>query len=114
MKLISEDTWSMSVYLARVLEDENGNKIDGKNIWQKYVRLLNDFSMGYARKRVELSEVTSQMNYFIYQIKKNNNLIYNDKIGEIFYIEDGDRYFENGKLNREKIQGEIGEFVDFI
>lgn len=54
------------------------------------------------------------MNCFIYQIKKNYDLIYDGKIGEIFYIEDGEKYFEGGKLNREKIQGEIGDFVDFI
>lgn len=114
MRLIVEDTWSMSVYLARILEDENGNQIDGREVWRKYVELLNDFRMDFSKKRVELSKVTSQMNYFIYQIKQNYNLIYNDKVGEIFYIEEGEQYFDNGKLNREKIQGEIGEFVDFI
>lgn len=114
MKLISEDTWSMSVYLARVLKDENGNQIDGREVWQKYVELLNDFNMDYSAKRVKLSKITSQMNYFIYQIKQNYNLAYNDKVGEIFYIEEGEQYFDNGKLNREKVQGEIGEFVDFI
>lgn len=40
--------------------------------------------------------------------------MYNDKVGEIFYIEDGEQYFENGKLNRQKLQGEIGEFIDFV
>ena len=54
------------------------------------------------------------MNYFIYQIKRNDNLIYNDKVGEIFYIEVGEKFFDGGKLNREKIQGEVGDFVDFI
>lgn len=114
MKLIAEDTWSMSVYLARLLKDEDGNQIDGREVWKKYVELLNDFSMDYSEKRVELSKVTGQMNYFIYQIKRNYNLIYNDKVGEIFYIEEAEQYFVNGKLNREKLQGEIGEFVDFI
>ncbi|MDD2980687.1 MAG: CRISPR-associated helicase Cas3' [Hespellia sp.] len=114
MQLIAEDDWSMSVYLARVLENENGDKIDGAALWCEYVELLQDFSTDYAEKRVKLSKVTSQMNYFIYQIKRNYNLTYNDKVGDIYFIEDGEQYFENGKLNREKIQGEIGEFVDFI
>ena len=114
MRLIPEDKWSMSVYLARVLKRENDEIIDGKELWERYVELLNDFQMDYAKKRILLSQVTSKMNDFIFQIKRNNTLIYNDKIGEIFYIEDGEKYFEEGKLNREKIQGEIGEFVDFI
>lgn len=114
MKLISEDKWSMTVYLSRILMDDMGNVIDGKNLWKKYVELLNNFEMDYAQKRVELSQVTSKMNYFLYEIKKNTDLMYDDKVGEIFYIENAEKYFINGKLNREKIQGEIGEFVDFI
>lgn len=114
MELIAEDQWSMSVYLARTLKGEDDEVIDGKELWKRYVDLLNDFKMDYAEKRIRLSQVTSKMNYFIYQIKKNYDLIYDDKVGEIFYIADGEKYFEEGKLNREKIQGEIGEFVDFI
>lgn len=114
MKLIEEDNWSMSVYLAREIDDGQGNKLDGKKLWQEYVELLKDFSMNYAKKKVKLSEVISKMNCFIYQIKRNSDLNYNDKVGEIFYIEEGEKYFKNGKLDRKKIQGEIGEFVDFI
>ena len=114
MKLIEDDNWSMSVFLARVLKDTEGNRIDGRQVWKDYAELLNDFTMDYAEKKVRLSEITSRMNYFIYQIKKNYDLAYNDKIGEIFYIEDGEKYFEDGKFNRGKIQGEFEEFVDFI
>lgn len=114
MKLIEEDNWSMSVYLAREIDDGQGNKLDGKKLWQEYVELLKDFSMNYTKKKVKLSEVISKMNCFIYQIKRNSDLNYNDKVGEIFYIEEGEKYFKNGKLDRKKIQGEIGEFVDFI
>lgn len=114
MQLIEDDRWSMSVFLARVMPSSQGGCIDGGDLWKQYKALLQDFQMDYAKKRVKLSEITSKMNGFIYQIKKNNDLIYDDRIGEIFYIENGDKYFEHGKLNRKKIQGEIGEFVDFI
>lgn len=114
MQLIKEDNWSMSVYLARKVKNEQGEELDGEKLWKEYVELLKDFSMDYAQKRVRLSEVTSKMNCFIYQIKRNPDLNYNDKVGEIFYIEGGEKYFKNGKLDRKKIQGEIGEFVDFI
>ncbi len=114
LKLINEDKWSMSVYLARIIDDEKGEKLDGEKIWGEYKELLNDFSMPYAEKRIKLSEVKSKMNNFIYQIKKNSNFVYDDKIGEIYYIENGEKYFENKKLNRERLQGEVGDFVDFI
>jgi len=114
MQLIPEDKWQMSVYLARVIEDENGEMVDGAELWHTYTDLLKDFKMDYAEKKVRLSRITGKMNHFIYQIKKNNNLIYNDKVGELYYIEDGEKYFDHGKLNRDKIQGELGDFVDFI
>jgi CRISPR-associated endonuclease/helicase Cas3 len=52
------------------------------------------------------------MNYFIYQISKNNDLIYNDKIGEIYYIENGDKYFDGEKLDKDKFKKEIGMFIE--
>lgn len=114
MQLIERDKWRMSVYLSRVLTDGKGNQLDGTALWREYVALLNDHQMDFAKKKVELSRITSKMNCFIYQIKRNENLVYNDKVGEIFLIENGAQYFDNEKLNRKKIQGEIGEFVDFI
>lgn len=114
MQLIEDDRWSMSVYLARNLTTKQGEFIDGEDLWKQYKALLQDIHMDYAKKRIKLSELTSKMNEFIYQVKKNDDLIYDDRVGEIFYIENGDKYFEHGKLNRQKIQGEIGEFVDFI
>lgn len=114
MQLIEDDQWSMSVYLSRVVQDESGNVLNGRLLWEQYVNLLADLTMDYAEKKVRLSEVTSKMNNFIYQIKKNPDLAYNDKVGEIFYIEDGEKYFNDGKLERGKLQNEIGDFVDFI
>lgn len=114
MNLISEDTWSMSVYLARVLLDENGEEIDGRKIWKEYGELLRNLHMDYSEKKVKLSRLKSKMNYFIYQVKRKFNLDYSDKIGELFYIHDGEKYFDHGKLNRERIKSDIEEFIEFI
>lgn len=114
MRLIEDDQWNMSVYLARVLETEDGEEIDGKSLWRQYRELLENSEIEYAEKRVKLSDITSSMSGFIYQVKKNADFVYDDIIGDIFYIENGEKYFDNGKLNRKKIQGEIGDFVDFI
>ena len=58
-----------------------------------------------------MQDIKSKMNYFIYKVNKKNIPIYNDKIGEIYFIKDGDEYFINGKLNREKLIDNIGEFI---
>lgn len=101
MKLIEDDNWAISIYLARVLV-YNKETINGKEIWSKYKELLQNFEMDYAKKRVKLSELSAKMNFFIYQIKVKTDINYNDKIGDLYYIEDGEKYFDNGKIDREK------------
>lgn len=116
MELIEENNWSMSVYLGRTLKKEEGNIseiIDGREVWENYKKLLMNNSMDYSEKQVKLSKIKSKMNYFIYQIKKNNYLLYNDKIGEIYYIENGEKYFEDNKLNKDRFKNEIGLFIEF-
>ena len=110
MQLISENNWSVSVYLSRILVDEQGNKVDGKEIWESYKKLLYDGEMNYAKRKVKLSEVISKMNCFIYQVQQMD-CSYDEQIGELFFIENGEEFIENGKLNRAKISGQLTEFI---
>lgn len=112
MKLIdNNDDWKMSVYFARAITTDNGEIIDGKQVWERYRELLSDMTMNYAKKQVLLSEVKSKMSYFIYQIKIDNSLDYNDRIGELYLIEDAEQYFENGRLNTDKFYSQGNLFV---
>jgi len=36
---------------------------------------------------------------------------YNDQIGDIYYIEDSEKYFENGKFNSKKFNKETPDFI---
>lgn len=111
MKLISDDRKQISVYLSSNLTDKDGKEICGDNVWNEYKKLLSDENMDYAEKRVKLSMVRSDMNNFIYEIKWNENFTYNDRIGELYFIEDGDKYFKDGKLDKEKFINGIGDFI---
>lgn len=112
MKLIdNNDDWKMSVYFARAITTDNGEIIDGKQVWERYRELLSDITMNYAKKQILLSEVKSKMSYFIYQIKIDNSLDYNDRIGELYLIEDAEQYFENGRLNTDKFYSQGNLFV---
>ena len=111
MKLIEDNKWSMSVYLARNI-DEDEIHFNGAEIWKEYKELLQDNKMDFSEKQVKLSKVRSKMNYFIYEIQKNIDLPYNDKIGELYYIENGEKYFENGKLDKERFKNEVGMFIE--
>ncbi|MDU4751609.1 MAG: CRISPR-associated helicase/endonuclease Cas3, partial [Clostridium butyricum] len=109
--LIEDNNWNMSVYLARNIDEDNIH-LNGIEVWNEYKKLLHDSKMNYSEKQVKLSNIRSKMSYFIYEIKKNFDLPYNDKIGELYYIENGEKYFENGKLDKEKFSNEVGMFIE--
>lgn len=110
MQLIDEEKWNLSLFLAREITDQNGTVLDGREVWRAYTELLYDNEMNYAERKVKLSEVRSKMNYFIYQVK-NIDCSYTEQVGELFYMEDGEEYIENGKLNRAKVEGQLTEFI---
>lgn len=110
MKLIDDDLWSISVFLSRNIKDKDGKEISGSDVWKQYKYLLNNNKMDYAEKQIKLNEIRCKLNYFIYQVKKSN-VPYNDKIGELFYIEDGENYFVNGKVDKEKLITGVGDFL---
>lgn len=112
MQLIEEDKWRMSVYLARRIVRSDGSVIDGVELWHQYKHMLTYPPENYAQFRVQLSEISSKLNLFIYQIKKNSNIIYNDRVGEIYYIENGEDYFAEGRLDKKKLEEEGGLFID--
>ena len=114
MKLIDDDRNDIQVFLAYEIENKNTGsvcKIDGEEVWKEYRNLLLNNEMNYAEKMVKLSKVKAKMNYFIYRIRTKQNFNYNDRIGDLLYIENGYEFFENGKLNKSRFEKDIGEFI---
>ena len=103
MKLIDERN-QFSVFLNREIEDLNGNILNGHDTWLDYKELIRDKKMDYAEKQVKLSKVKEQMDYFIYTVSKIN-FAYNDSIGDLTYVEDGEKFFINGKFNPSAVDG---------
>lgn len=113
MRLIKDTERNYPVFLARELILPDGKVLSGEEVWSSYVRLLQERNMNYAKWKVKLSHVKSDMNYFIYHIAKSAQIPYNDQIGEIYYIKNGDQYFEEGKLNRDKLVNQTGVIIQF-
>lgn len=111
MKLIEEKNWSMQVFLAYDITDQEGRHLNGSEIWNQYKELLEDSDMNYSKKRILLYEIRTKMNYFIYEIQKTNTFCYDEQIGDIYYIGDGGQYFTDGKLDKEKFNTQIGIFI---
>lgn len=112
MQLIDEDNWRMSVFLARSIVLANGETVDGRVLWQQYKEILTHPPEDYAQFRVLLSEIRSKLNLFIYQIKKSSDITYSDRVGELYYIEDGEVFFADGRLDKVKLENKGGLFIE--
>lgn len=110
MKLIEDGNNDINVFLNYTLPIEN-NTLIGEEVWEEYKSLLRNNKMNYSEKQVKLSIVKAKMNNFIFRIKTKNTFSYNDRIGELLYIFNGDDYFKNGKLDKSKFQSNVGEFI---
>lgn len=102
MQLIEDEDKEYQIFLSRNIELENGEILNGYEVWEKYVELLKDNSLGYAEKKVKLSIVNEKMNYFIYKVE-HLSISYNDFAGNIYYIKNGQDYFTEGKFDRDKL-----------
>ena len=112
MQLIDEDCWTMSVFLAREIKLPSGECVDGQTVWEQYSDILQKPQEDYAEFRVRLSQIKSHLNLFIYKIKKNSKLPFNDRIGELYYLENGEDFFEDEKLNKAKLEDAGGLFIE--
>lgn len=112
MRLIEENDWRMSVFSARTIVLSDGETVDGQDLWNRYKELLMYPPKDYAQFRVQLSEISSKLNLFIYQIKKNSNIAYSDRVGEIYCIENGEEYFSDGRLDKRKLEKEGVLFIE--
>ncbi|KEI81383.1 CRISPR-associated helicase/endonuclease Cas3 [Clostridium botulinum] len=111
MKLIDDDKDEVTVFLCRNIILENGQELDGKKVWEDYKELLKDGELRYSEKKVKLSKISSNLNYFIYKVK-SRDFPYNDRLGEIYCIYDGENYFSNGKFDRKNFIAGASNFIE--
>lgn len=114
MELIDDNRQMIELFLNRNLSI-NGKEINGSEIWTQYANLIDNKDMDYSEKMVKLSEKKAQMSDFLYRITKRDFIKYigkaNDIIGNLVYIEDGESYIYNERLN---YKNENDEFEDII
>jgi len=99
MKLIKEDEWHISVFISRVITLSDGTVINGDDVWEEYKNLLSDNEMDYAKKQVKLSDVKCKFSYFIFKVKRDCDFNHNDRIGELYFLQDGEKYLTKGYLD---------------
>lgn len=114
MELIDDNRQMIELFLNRNLRI-NGKEINGSEIWDQYVNLIENKDMNYSEKIVKLSEKKAQMSDFLYRITKRDFIKYigkaNDIIGNLVYIEDGEKYIYNERLNYKNENNEFGDII---
>lgn len=106
LKLI--DTVNFSVFIAHeLIHPETKEKINGKEVWQDFKDLLKDYEIAYTKKQILLSQLKEKMNYFIYQVYDEPQFTDDEEIEDLYYIQNGEKYFKDGKLDRELFTKEI-------
>lgn len=101
MKLIDDDRREISLFICGDPVEIDGVLIDSDVLWNDYVDLLQNNSMGYAEKRVRLSNFSEKMDYFIYQIPMPNySFAHQGQIGDLYRCERDEAFFPNGKFDR--------------
>lgn len=59
--------------------------------------------MGYAKRKYLLSKLAEKLSYFVCDFYEWGHS-YNDSIGTMLYVEDGDSYFSDGILDLSKVK----------
>lgn len=111
LRLIEENASMQDIFLCRNLKLEEGRVLEGKLVWNDYITLLRDEDMDFAEKKIKLSKIRVEMSHFIYQIRYNADLIPDEQVGDLFFIENGEDYFKNGKLDRKKLENKNILFI---
>lgn len=108
LKLIADDRRTKMIFFSRNINIE-GEEIEGNKVWNEFKEILLTNEVGYAERRVKLSKIMEKVELFSYNIpvEMTYKLSYQSKIGDnILYIEDGEKYFVNGKFDRKKLQSD--------
>ena len=101
LKLIEDDN-SISVFINREIELEDGTFLKGYEVWDELKDICNNYKITYAEREFKKSKIMEKATYFIVNMRKWTNS-YNDIINNIMYIEDGDKYIKNGVVNEQYI-----------
>ena len=100
MKLIKTNT--VDIFINYKINIE-GKEIKGKEVFEKYKSIYMDENISYSEKKVKLSQISEEMNLFTYSLyEKQLSQIEGEKICGMYYLEDGEKYIEEGRFNKAK------------
>lgn len=100
MRLI-ERNWQL--FIPYVWEE-----LDGYQVWEEFKALGSNKEMGYARRMVEYSNLAPKMSYFTFTVFRDQIPAGAEEYGGYYFIEGGERFVEDGVLDREALEKYYG------
>ncbi|WP_410208346.1 CRISPR-associated helicase Cas3' [Fusobacterium sp.] len=116
MELIKEDQDTAVLYLSTKINYRK-KEYDGFEVWEQLKQLIENSKLDYAEKKVKMAEIMEIVSLFSYNLPKIYfyGLSYNDSIGDtIFRIDDYEKYFINGKFDRNRLKKQDEDGFEFI
>jgi CRISPR-associated endonuclease/helicase Cas3 len=95
MELITDT--SRTLFINYTLQLGDGSTLVGQEIWEQFKELIYDREMEYAERQVKLSAIQEKMSFFTFSYIGSPGL-YDDRIGEIYYVLKGELMMENESL----------------
>lgn len=90
LELIEDKKYRL--FIVHQIELDNGEILDGNEVWQQFIELIFDKEMDYSQRRVELSRIVEKMSYFIYTTYEYPRFYEN--IGDLFFVDNGEQFLE--------------------
>ncbi|HBC91787.1 MAG TPA: CRISPR-associated helicase Cas3', partial [Pelotomaculum sp.] len=100
MRLI-ESNWQL--FVPYTLDD-----IDGYQVWEEFKALGSNKEMAYTRRMVEYSRLALKMSYFTFQVFRDKIPAGAEEYGGYYFISGGERFIEDGVLDREALEKYYG------
>lgn len=99
LKLIDQKQFSL--FLPYEEENEWGESLNGEKLWIEYKSVLSDQNLDYAKKKVKLSQLQSEMSTFVYSVTKEPRH-YEEIIGNLYYVNNPLRFLIEDKKTKMK------------
>lgn len=120
MRLITEKPYTLFIEHTVQYETDSGETVilEGGQVWDRFKYLMEDKELEFAQRKIEMSQIHEKMAYFTYSYRMINKAkpetprIYSERVGDLFYVSNGEDYMDTDKatgvkkFNRIRYMGE--------
>jgi CRISPR-associated endonuclease/helicase Cas3 len=84
------------------------NELNGYQVWEQFKEIGNKKEWTYAQRMISYSKLALQMSYFTFNTSRNKIPSGIEEYGGYYFIDGGERFIEDGILDREALEKYYG------